>query len=353
MNLFRTALLSAALAPCGAGQILWSQSVDPTHLLAGNSVACQSTGSTADNGYWRSYDPVTCGYPVGEDFEILQVVIGVEAAVAGGGAGVQPVHVRIYYNGTGGPPDPSASLQLAAETLLVSDQALSFETLTLSTPVLVCNGGGTIDVEIDVPDAFAQGTGDFFLIGSNGSGETAPGYLRTSACGVPVPLELPQLGYTSLHLAIDLVVQDDPRSAIGVNYCTSEPNSTGRRGGMRAYGSIVATDNDVTLEVCGLPANQFGYFIASSMSGFIQRPGNSSGNFCLAAGPTLGRYDSLIQNSGVTGSFEIPIDLTAIPINVVPNTVSMTSGDVWYFQSWYRDVGGTSNFTDAIELAFQ
>jgi hypothetical protein len=33
--------------------------------------------------------------------------------------------------------------------------------------------------------------------------------------------------------------------------------------------------------------------------------------------------------------------------------VAVLPGDTWNFQAWYRDVGGTNNSTDGVEITFQ
>ena len=132
---------------------------------------------------------------------------------------------------------------------------------------------------------------------------------------------------------------------IGVSYCAPAiPNSTGQPGVITAEGSETAATNDVTLIADQLPAAQFGYFLASETQGFFNPPG-SSGFICL--GGNIGRYNG---NVGQGPSFELQIDLTAIPVNP-PQPVQ--AGDTWNFQAWYRDIGNTNNFTDGVSILFQ
>ncbi|MCP3919398.1 MAG: hypothetical protein GY711_28000 [bacterium] len=77
----------------------------------------------------------------------------------------------------------------------------------------------------------------------------------------------------------------------------------------------------------------------------------SLGNLCLGVTGELGRYNDMTQNSGDMGSFSIPIDLTAVPIATGP-PVAIAPGQSWNFQAWFRDVGGTSNFTDGVNIQF-
>lgn len=141
---------------------------------------------------------------------------------------------------------------------------------------------------------------------------------------------------------------------IGTNYCTAVPNSTGQAAEISAVGSVNVVDNDVTLIATNLPDNSFGYFLNSMTQGFVMNPGTSMGNLCL--GGAIGRYSALdeVQNSGLTGQFELQIDLTMTPTPT--GFVAIMPGETWNFQAWYRDlVAGvsTSNFTDAISITFQ
>jgi hypothetical protein len=141
---------------------------------------------------------------------------------------------------------------------------------------------------------------------------------------------------------------------IGTNYCAAAPNSTGQTAEISAVGSVVVADNNVTLIATNLPDNSFGYFLNSRMQGFVANPGNSQGNLCL--GGAIGRYvgPNEVQNSGLTGTYELQLDLTRTPTPT--GFVMIMPGETWHFQAWYRDlVGGvaTSNFTDAISITFQ
>jgi endonuclease I len=134
-------------------------------------------------------------------------------------------------------------------------------------------------------------------------------------------------------------------------YCTpGVPNSTGNSASISASGSLVAAANDIRLVAQAMPQNQFGYFITSETQGFVSGPGGSQGSLCL--GGALGRFTQQVQSTGIFGTFEIAVDLGAMPVTP-PQAVQ--AGETWHFQAWYRDAnpGPTSNFTDAISLAFQ
>jgi len=143
---------------------------------------------------------------------------------------------------------------------------------------------------------------------------------------------------------------------LGVSYCgPAVPNTTLASAVITAAGSATATANNVTLTAASLPLNQFGFFLTSQTQGFVAMPGGISvGNLCL--GGTIGRYvgPGQIKNAGPGGSFSLVLNLTQTPAGAV--FASITAGQTWNFQAWFRDVlpGGspTSNFTDGRSILF-
>jgi hypothetical protein len=112
-------------------------------------------------------------------------------------------------------------------------------------------------------------------------------------------------------------------------------------------------DNDVTLEATGLPNNAFGFFLTSTMQGFVMNPGGSVGNLCL--GGSIGRYvgPGQIQNTGLLGAISLQLDLTQTPTPT--GLVSVAPGQTWNFTAWHRDVQGgvaVSNFADGYSINF-
>ncbi len=136
---------------------------------------------------------------------------------------------------------------------------------------------------------------------------------------------------------------------LGTRYCSpASQNSSGTSGTLDLAGSAVLADNDLTLEASGLPQNQFGLFVTSQTTGSATV---GSGTLCVAG--QIGRFSGpgQIQNSGASGSFSLAVDLTGgWPVAGVN---APAPGETWHFTTWFRDVGATSNFTDAVSLTFQ
>lgn len=139
---------------------------------------------------------------------------------------------------------------------------------------------------------------------------------------------------------------------LGIPYCEAEPNSTGATATVVGTGSRSVTSNDLDLTATMLPMNSAGYFIVSSMQGYVAGPGGSSGNLCL--GGDIGRYVSQVGNSGTSGQLTLDVDLTMIP---QPTTTAVVQvGETWNFQCWYRDsIAGTatSNFSHGYTVTFE
>lgn len=117
------------------------------------------------------------------------------------------------------------------------------------------------------------------------------------------------------------------------------------------------------LEATGGPVDQFGYFLVSA--GEAPSPiAVSQGLLCLSApigrynGITgaslnsLGQFDGTGVLSNLTGTssvgtgYDVPAVLPDPPAGVI------ATGDTYYFQLWFRDVGGASNFSNGISVVF-
>ncbi len=82
--------------------------------------------------------------------------------------------------------------------------------------------------------------------------------------------------------------------------------------------------------------------------------GNSIGRYDIAGTQfnSLGRFDAAgrLQNfvgtSGTGAGFDVP---TLVPITGAP---PILSGQTWHFQSWHREAGGDSNFSNGLSANF-
>ncbi len=136
--------------------------------------------------------------------------------------------------------------------------------------------------------------------------------------------------------------------ASGSQYCEANVNSTGTSAWIRSNGFSLPGFPRAALLCSDLPPNSFGHFLISSEAGFAANPGGSQGNLCLQG--DIGRFNrpGEVLNSGFNGSFGLEFQWDSLPS---PNgTVMGQLGDTWYFQCWYRDIGPSSNFSNAVEV---
>lgn len=218
-------------------------------------------------------------------------------------------------------------------------------------------GNGNLSADPMFTDAMA---GDYTI----GTGSPAVDAGDNTALAASVTVDLAGLGrYQDDPMtpntgagagAIDIGAFEYQAGSIGIGYCAGAPNSFGQIGSLTATGSDIASVNDVTLQVGGLPPSQFALFVGGQTQGFTPNAGGSIGTLCL--GGAIGRFQApgQIMSSSAAGTITLPINLNALPTPT--GTAPVTAGQTWNFQAWYRDsILGipTSNFTDALSISFQ
>ncbi|MEZ6015459.1 MAG: hypothetical protein R3F49_10120 [Planctomycetota bacterium] len=256
------------------------------------------------------------------------------------------------------------------------------QTTTLAQPLLIANGsqasfiyqisngGGSFDVRLD----FVGGTstsanltgGDWFggpLFGCGAVDQALPdanlsvteGRVDLSAFAGRMLSAITFENPSNANAGYAILAANVTGLEFGMPYCSpAVANSTGASGTLRADGSPIASQNNLTLIAESLPNNSFGFFLTSRSQGLVMNPGGSQGNLCL--GGAIGRYvgPGQIKNSGMTGGFQLALNLTQHPTPT--GFVTVLSNDTWNFQAWYRDsINGsaTSNFTSALTVLFQ
>ena len=138
---------------------------------------------------------------------------------------------------------------------------------------------------------------------------------------------------------------------LGTVYCSSLPNSTGQGSSISATGSIVASDNDLTLGAAGIPAMQFGIFLTSMTQASTPV---ASGTLCLGGNIIRFQSPGQILQADANGEFSLQIDTTSLPAGV---PTPILAGDTYSFTAWFRDIdpmiGNTANFSSGLEVTFQ
>ena len=230
-------------------------------------------------------------------------------------------------------------------------------------------GSGTLIV--DVLFATANGDIDIFLLDGCAAGAASLAIGGTGTDDEQVTFMNPDITPTTVYLRVELWIDDPDQDCndydmmvsganggchgptIGTGSRTPAANSTGSTAAMSAAGSDVASDHNLTLGAAQLPVGAFAFFITSQTQGSVLNPGGSTGTLCVVG--SVGRYvgGGQIQQANAGGTISLPINLTQVPQPT--GFVSVSAGDTWNFQAWYRDsspTGPTSNFTDGLSITF-
>ncbi|MEL6714545.1 MAG: hypothetical protein AAFP86_12265, partial [Planctomycetota bacterium] len=137
-------------------------------------------------------------------------------------------------------------------------------------------------------------------------------------------------------------------STTASQYCEAASHSGGKSAWLRARRQVAIGETE--LRCFDLPANQFGIFLIAADAAFVPNPGGSDGNLCL--GGAIGRYSTSAQifGTGPDGVASLDTDDDVVPIPT--GFVSITLNETWRYQAWFRDVGGTSNFSNAVQQTY-
>ncbi|QDV07970.1 hypothetical protein Poly30_35060 [Planctomycetes bacterium Poly30] len=228
---------------------------------------------------------------------------------------------------------------------------------TLDASILFLNANADIDLYLWDPavgcDTNVVGTGGPWLVrGFSATDDETISYTNMTGATQCLIMEVDVFSTGDCN-RYDLVLSGTGDGGVGAKYCLANPNSTGVPASLSGSGSADLIANDLVLTTTDLPANAFGFVIASLDRGFVPLAGMGAGNLCL--GGDIGRgVGGQIYNSGATGTITANVDWTALPTPT--GTVAAISGDTWNFQTWSRDsVMGiaTSNLSNGLAVTVQ
>lgn len=166
-----------------------SQNTNPTPN--GQSFACSQTPGnfTRENSYYRVFQLADHG--VTGTLQIQMVSFAVQQANAGGAAVTQAAQLKLgkYGGAAGGTSIDLAQITpITATAVTIPDSGVS----TVNVPITGSITGGNLIVELAIPDGAAAQ--NVFFIGTNGAGESKPGYIRSPICNVVTPTGMNGLG---------------------------------------------------------------------------------------------------------------------------------------------------------------
>jgi uncharacterized repeat protein (TIGR02543 family) len=305
----------SSLAPTADISITESSSQS---IVSANSVSCNNTAGHADNSYYRVFDLPTFG--ITGEFKVSAVEIGVESAAAGGTD--QPITVNLYtLNGAfilaNLTPIGSASVN-------VTDQSLTHLTVPVTA---TAPAGAKLVVEIFTPNG--QTAGNFFFIGSNNLGETAPSYIRATACGLAEPATTTSIGFPGMQIVMNVHGSTGPScSANALPWVSTSPSS-----GTTA------------------PASSSNVGIVFNSTGLTT--GVYTGTLCLNTNDTLMPQTLLPVKLTVASPAQLTVNVVGNgtvgqnppPSYVVGQVVTLTATPAtgWSFAGWSGDLSGTTN----------
>ncbi|MCP3918429.1 MAG: hypothetical protein GY711_23030 [bacterium] len=335
--MLRFIAVGALLTAVAPGQTVWTQCLDNSYINHGTNI-CQSFSPLGDSSHWRAYSPAQENQT--RDFQIEHVTFGINLSQWADGL---PVKVNLYADTSPGAPGPFTDLTLLATAEVVVYDDPGFETAVFDPPVPFFIGSGAdlaVEVFLDVPD----NNFTWIVFGANEAGQTLETYFHAVNCGFPDPVPLTMFGFPPERAGIvDVGVSD---LNIGTRYCETNLNSSGFRARIYATGSRVLAANDLMLAARQLPPNQFGYFLMSDTQAFVPYFGGSLGILCL--GLPIERFSNDVLSSGPLGEVSFALDWTQLP-----GGLTVQVGETWNFQYWFRDVGNTSNTSDAVSMTLE
>ena len=156
-------------------------------ITAANTVSCNNTapGYTTENSYYRVFQLPSLN--INTPFTVTRIDFGIEQADAGIGT-TQTVQANAYV--LNGALNTANLTRIAGNVVTINDQSLGMIQVPMS-PTGVVPAGGTLVVELFIPDGTAAG--NIIFLGSNASGESGPTYLRAPSCGAPQPATIASL----------------------------------------------------------------------------------------------------------------------------------------------------------------
>jgi len=223
---------------------------------------------------------------------------------------------------------------------------------TLDVQALFAHSSGDIDLWLYDPTGPCGGKSGELARAVSSSNDERLLWQNTGGNARDVVLEVDLFSFAAVACNRYDLVAAVTGVAVGTNYCTATPNTTGMAGRMAAQGSDRVHQNALVLEASQLPPHTVGSFICSRQRGFTPAANGGVGALCL--GGTVGWFQGAVLATGPNGRMALQPDLQRLPQPGGP--VAAVAGETWCFQAWYRDrVGGqvTSNLTDGLSVTLR
>ncbi|CAN5410122.1 hypothetical protein BH11MYX1_BH11MYX1_19080 [soil metagenome] len=161
-------------------------------LVQNTAPACGNSSGTDANSYYRVFDLGAAG--ITTDFKVTSVGFQVDYSTG------QTATVRVgTYMGTPGTTLTTGNLTVVASNPTVTIPATTTgATVTAALTTATIAAGKKLFVELDSP------AGATMYIGANTNGETAPGYIMSTACSIPNPTNISTV--SSMYPTVDMLM---------------------------------------------------------------------------------------------------------------------------------------------------
>ncbi len=190
-------------APPQPVQVVLTQSTSMT-IDAASSFGCNQTNPqyTKANSYYRVFKLSDSG--ITTPFTLQKVSFAVQQALAGNSAADQPLQLKIgtYVGTEGGTTLPGTTTPInASSNLRVPNGNLTMVDVPFTDTI---PAGASLIVELAIPDGIAAK--NLFFVGTNGGGETKPGYIKAADCSVSTPTSMASIATANSLPPSDLII---------------------------------------------------------------------------------------------------------------------------------------------------
>ncbi len=286
----------------GCGTTTLTQSTSQS-IVAG-SISCNATGLHTNNSYFRAFS--LGAFPNG--FDVCALQFGVEQANAGDPATTQPVTVNIYAN-TGGTFPAGTRVLVGTAAVSVADQTLTI----LEAPVTAAVPAGA-ELVAEVFSPSGQTAGHSFFIGSNNGGQSAPGYIQASDCGIAAPTSLATVGFPNMHIVMNVLGTPTVAGSGNLTITPTAINFGNQNVGTTSAAQTVTLGNDgtVSLDVTALTAAsgsfaRSGGTCSGSLPITLAAGANCTLDYTFTPAATGAANQSLTVTANTTGSGSIAL----------------------------------------------
>ena len=162
-------------------------------VVANAVLACGTGNVTYANSFARLYNLTSLGY---SSFEVTKVSFAVQAFELGTATNF-PVRVEVYES-TGGAVTSKLTLKGSATINITTAMKATVVEVPLTTPATVSSP--EMLIVVSAPDGMPTQSG--FYIGGNSNGQTAPGYIKASVCGVNDYATFVFIGNPNAHIVL-------------------------------------------------------------------------------------------------------------------------------------------------------